>query len=210
VTLSQFFHVSIFVSKVYLDWPVVGWGLVLLDQFIQQNPSHHVVIIPFLTCFLWIESIRFWCLTSSLKPFLRGKKFPSQSKWSISKFLKRFMRSRGNMCVFLAIGSFAPRFRWPSAHSKDRHGGDCCSYTRHWKCPQIVPVVEGEIPLLLIYYRLSPMSGWRVIESYGHPHLQGSFQTTNTKETLTATFLLHVRRSSDAVKKKLCGLEDTA
>ncbi len=23
------------------------------------------------------------------------------------------------MCVFLAIGSFGPRFRWPSAHRKD-------------------------------------------------------------------------------------------
>jgi hypothetical protein len=43
------------------------------------------------------------------------------------------------MCVFLAIGSFGPRFRWPSAHSKDRHGGDCCSQTQYQKCPQIVP-----------------------------------------------------------------------
>ena len=114
------------------------------------------------------------------------------------------------ICVFLAMGSIGPRFRWPSAHSKDRHGGDCCSYTRHWKCPQIVPVVEGELTLLLIYYRLSPMKGWRVIEPPGHHPLQGSFQTTNTKETLTATFLLHVSKSSDAVKTKSCGIEDTA
>ena len=49
-----------------------------------------------------------------------------------------------------------------------------------------------------------------VIEPPPHPHLQGSFQTTNTKETLTATFLLHVSKSSDAVKTKSCGLEDTA
>jgi hypothetical protein len=54
------------------------------------------------------------------------------------------------------------------------------------------------------------MQGWRIIEQPGHPHLQGSFQTTNTKETLTATFLLQVSKSSDAVKKKSCGLEDTA
>jgi hypothetical protein len=95
-----------------------------------------------------------------------------------------------------AMGSFGTRFRWPSAHSKDRHGGDCCSYTRHWKCPQIVPVVEGELPLLLIYYRLSPMTGWRVIEPPGHHPLQGSSQTMNTQETLTASFLLHVSKSS--------------
>jgi hypothetical protein len=45
-----------------------------------------------------------------------------------------------------------------------------------------------------------------VIEPQGtppHPHLQGSFQTTNTKETLTATFLLHVSKSSDAVKDEI-------
>jgi len=74
----------------------------------------------------------------------------------------------------------------------------------------LTPVVEGKLPLLLIYYRLIPISGWRVIEPPGNPHLQGSFQTTNTKETLTATFLLHVSKSSDAVKTKSCGLEDTA
>ena len=32
------------------------------------------------------------------------------------------------------------------------------------------------------------------------------FQTANPKETLTATFLLHVSKSSDAVKTKSCGL----
>ena len=113
-------------------------------------------------------------------------------------------------CVFLTMGSFGTRFRWSSAHSKDRHGGDCCSYTRHWKCPQIVPVVEGELTLLLIYYRLSPMTGWRVIEPPGHHPLQGSSQTMNTQETLTSSFLLHVSKSSDAVKTKSCGIEDTA
>ena len=114
------------------------------------------------------------------------------------------------MCVFLVIGSFGPQFRWPSAHSKDRHGGDFCSHTHWWKCPQIVPLVEGELPLLLIYYRVIPPMGWRVIEPPGNPHLQVSFQTTNTKETLTAIFLLLVSKSSDAVKTKSCGLEDTA
>ena len=37
---------------------------------------------------------------------------------------------------------------------------------QHWKCPQIVPLVDGDLPRLLIYYRLIPMSGWRVIECY--------------------------------------------
>ena len=66
-----------------------------------------------------------------------------------------------------------------------------------------VSVVEGELPLLLIYhdYRLSPIAGWRVIEPPGHPHLQVSFHTTNTKETLTAIILLHVSKSSDAVNE---------
>jgi len=41
-----------------------------------------------------------------------------------------------------------------------RHGGDCCSHANHWKFTQIVPLVEGELPLLLIYYRLSPLAGW--------------------------------------------------
>ena len=106
---------------------------------------------------------------------------------SLSEF-RRVIGSRGNNVRVSCGRLFWTRFRWPSAHCKDRHGGDCCSYTRHWKCPQIVPVVEGELPLLLIYYRLSPMLGWRVIEQPGHPSLQVSFQTTNTKETLTATF----------------------
>ena len=35
-----------------------------------------------------------------------------------SKF-SRVMSYVAKMCVFLAIGSFGPRFRWPSAHSKD-------------------------------------------------------------------------------------------
>jgi lipopolysaccharide assembly outer membrane protein LptD (OstA) len=54
------------------------------------------------------------------------------------------------------------------------------------------------------------MTGWRVIEPPGRHPLQGSFQTTNTEETLKATFLLHVSKSSDAVKTKSCGIEDTA
>ena len=37
---------------------------------------------------------------------------------------------------------------------------------QHWKCPQIVPLVDGDLPRLLIYYRLIPISGWRVIECY--------------------------------------------
>jgi hypothetical protein len=36
--------------------------------------------------------------------------------------------------------------------------------------------------------------GWRVIEPPGHPHLQGSFQTTNIKEALTDTFLLDTHK----------------
>ena len=47
------------------------------------------------------------------------------------------------------------------------------------------------------------------MESY-LDNLQVSFHTTNTKETLTAIMLLHVSKSSDAVKTKSCGLEDTA
>ena len=105
-------------------------------------------------------------------PKLSGIQIPHQivRKELISQIRSKFSRVMSyvaKMCVFLAIGSFGPRFRWPSAHSKDRHAGDCCSYTRHWKCPQIVPVVEGELPLLLIYYRVSPILGWRVIEQPG-------------------------------------------
>ena len=37
---------------------------------------------------------------------------------------------------------------------------------QHWKCPQIVPLVDGDLPRPLVYYRLIPISGWRVIECY--------------------------------------------
>ncbi len=43
-------------------------------------------------------------------------------KGLISRIPSEFRRaigSRGKICVFLTIGSFGPRFRWPSAHSKD-------------------------------------------------------------------------------------------
>jgi hypothetical protein len=104
------------------------------------------------------------------------------------------------MCVFLALDSFQDPNPQASAHSEDRHGSDRCSHTRHWKFLQLMPVVERRLPLLLIYYRLNPMLGCRVVEPPGHPPLQGSFQTTNMKETPVETFLLPVSKSSGAVK----------
>ena len=52
----------------------MGAGRILLDKLlVYYTDHHHVVIIP---CFsespIEIESVRFWCLTSSLKPFLRA------------------------------------------------------------------------------------------------------------------------------------------
>jgi hypothetical protein len=64
-------------------------------------------------------------------------------------------------------------------------------------------VVRGVLPLLLIYYRLIPISGWRVIEPPGHPHLPGSFQTTNKKEPFTATFLTHFA-DEQAIMESVC------
>ncbi len=79
------------------------------------------------------------------------------------------------MCVFLVIGFFEPRFRWPSAHCKDDTAATAArtiqdpkffdyhllvySYS-NYDTVAIVPLVEGELLLLLIYYRLSPPAGW--------------------------------------------------
>ena len=57
-------------------------------------------------------------------PMLSEMQIPHEivRKGLISRIPSEFRRaigSRGKICVFLTIGSFGPRFRWPSAHSKD-------------------------------------------------------------------------------------------